>query len=351
MHKLATLRTISELRPIEGAVAIECAVIDGWTVVVKKGEFKPNDMVVFFEIDSWVPTKIAPFLTKTGQSPKVYNGVEGERLRTVKLRGQLSQGLVIPYTTFPEVVQAVHESNLYDLTNPNIDLTEMLGIQKWEPTIPAQLMGMAKGVFPSKLRKTDQERIQNLVDQVFDGGENELAKYEVTIKLDGSSMTVYQLDGEIGVCSRNLNLKLDQEGNTFVDTAKRIGLLDKLSTLGCNIAVQGELMGVGIQGNRENINGRHRFFVFDIWDADKQEYMSPTDRYALCEELGVETVPVLHTDTTLEALGLVDLQSILDFAEGPSLTHKIREGVVFKRVDGQFSFKAISNTFLLKGGN
>lgn len=349
MRKLATLRTISELRPIKGADAIECAVIDGWTVVVKKGEFKPNDTVVYFEIDSWIPTKIAPFLTKAGQDPKVYNGVEGERLRTVKLRGQLSQGLVIPYTAFPEVFQAAQETSLFDFVD--LDLTEMLGIQKWEPTIPAQLIGMTKGNFPSKLHKTDQERIQNLVNRVLDGGENELGEYEVTIKLDGSSMTVYHLDGEVGVCSRNLELKLDQEGNTFIDTATRIGILDKLAALGRNIAIQGELMGEGIQGNREGIKGNHRFFVFDIWDADKQAYFTPVERCALCEELGLQHVPILYTNTTLKAIGLNDLESILKFAEGPSINHKIREGVVFKQVDGQFSFKAINNLFLLKGGD
>lgn len=346
MRKLATLRRISDIRPIEGADAIECAVIDGWTVVAKKNEFKKGDVVVYFEIDSWIPSAIAPFLTKPGQQPQVYNGIEGQRLRTVRLRGQLSQGLAMPYTAFPEIVHLVDH---FDPANP-IDLTEVLGIQKWEPPIPAQLAGVAKGGFPSRLHKTDQERVQNLIDQVFDGGENELAEYEITIKLDGSSMTVYCLDGDVGVCTRNIDLKLDQEGNTFVDTAVRIGILDKLSALGRNIAIQGELMGEGIQGNRENIKG-HQFFVFNVWDADKMQYLSPAECRAFCEELELQHVPVLCTNATLEDIGVTDLESILKFAEGPSLNHKIREGVVFKRVDGQFSFKVISNLFLLKGGN
>jgi RNA ligase (TIGR02306 family) len=347
MRKLASLRTISDIRPIEGADAIECAVVDGWTVVVKKGEFKPGDFVVFFEIDSWIPTTIAPFLTPRGQKPHVYNGIEGERLRTVKLRGQLSQGLVMPITAFPEVVEYMKEVGP-ECSNP-LDLTEILKIQKWEPPIPAQLSGQVKGAFPSRIRKTDQERIQNLLGVVFDGGENENAEYEVTIKLDGSSMTVYYLDGEVGVCSRNLNLKLDQEGNTFVDTSKKIGILEKLASLGRNIAIQGELMGEGIQGNRETLKGHH-FFVFDIWDIDNAKYLSPDERYEFCEKFGLLHVPVIHSKITFKDLGLTNLEEMLKFADGPSMKNPIREGVVFKRVDGKFSFKVISNLFLLKGG-
>jgi RNA ligase (TIGR02306 family) len=93
-RKMATIRRIDEIRPIEGADAIEAAVVGGWVVVIKKGEFKAGDLAVYLEIDSWVPHEIAPFLSK-GQEPREYNGVKGERLRTVKLRGTTSQGLLL----------------------------------------------------------------------------------------------------------------------------------------------------------------------------------------------------------------------------------------------------------------
>jgi RNA ligase (TIGR02306 family) len=93
-RKMATIRKIDEIRPIEGADAIEAAVVGGWVVVIKKGEFKAGDLAVYLEIDSWVPHEIAPFLSK-GQEPREYNGVKGERLRTVKLRGTTSQGLLL----------------------------------------------------------------------------------------------------------------------------------------------------------------------------------------------------------------------------------------------------------------
>ena len=95
MRKLATIRKIDEIRPIPNADAIECAVVGGWTVVIKKGDFNPGELVIFAEIDSWVPTTIAPFLSK-GNEPHEYNGIKGERLRTVRLRNTLSQGLLLP---------------------------------------------------------------------------------------------------------------------------------------------------------------------------------------------------------------------------------------------------------------
>jgi RNA ligase (TIGR02306 family) len=322
-RKLASIKRVTEVRPIVGADAIECAIVGGgWPVVVKKGEFHAGDLGLYLEIDSWVPYELAPFLCK-GKEPREFNGVKGERLRTIKLRGQISQGLLLPA---PEA------------SADGDDLTGQLGIQKWEKPIPANLAGQIKGNFPSWIRKTDQERVQNLDGAVCWGDE-----YEITAKLDGSSMTVWFKDGEMGVCSRNIDLKMDQEGNAFVDAAKRLlgALLPPV-----NIAIQGELMGPGVQGNREGFS-EHRFFVFDVWDIDEQRYWKPEDVRALCHAQGLSHVPVLVESFTLEGLGIESIESALRYAEGGSINHAVREGVVFKRVDGRFSFKAISNVFLL----
>ena len=100
MRKMATIRKIDSIRPIPGADAIECAIVGGWTCVVKKGEYTVGDLAVYLEIDSWVPTELAPFLSK-GKEPRVFDGIKGERLRTVKLRGQLSQGLLLSLGVLP----------------------------------------------------------------------------------------------------------------------------------------------------------------------------------------------------------------------------------------------------------
>jgi RNA ligase (TIGR02306 family) len=365
MRKLATIRKISEINPIPGADAIEVATVGGWKVVVKRGEFSVGDLAVYIEIDSWVPHELAPFLSK-GQEPRVYNGVLGERLRTVKLRGQVSQGLLI-------AISAVYgKIGPIDIQEGR-DITDLLGIQKWEAEIPASLAGQVQGPFPSWIRKTDQERCQNLVTEIFE--ENAGAKYEVTIKLDGSSMTVFArgtvdesdpslVQMESGVCSRNLWLKVNEENanNTLVSVAVKsdlLGILEDMARNGDgNFAVQGEIMGPGIQGNRENLK-THQFFVFDIQNVDEGAYLDPGARSLLMLDLHargvnpemVKHVPIVaHSAELLDTLGIKNVEDLLKFADGKSLNHQVREGLVFKRIDGGSSFKAISNQFLLKGG-
>lgn len=323
-RKLASIKRITEIRPIEGADAIECAIVGGgWPVVVNRGDFQEGQLAVFLEIDSWCPYELAPFLSK-GKEPREFNGVKGERLRTIKLRGQISQGLLLP---IPELLD----------TEEGTDVTDELGIQKWERPIPAQLQGQMRGSFPSFLRKTDQERIQNLDGKVCWDDE-----FEITTKLDGSSMTMYWHEGQFGVCSRKIDLKLDQVGNTFVDVAKKV--IGEL-IFPDEIAIQGELMGPGIQGNRENLPA-HDFFVFDVFNINEQSYYTPHEVRGFCKNYSLNHVPVLGV-SDLRAIGIDSIESALAYAEGPSLSNPVREGVVFKRVDGKFSFKAISNKFLL----
>lgn len=156
-RKMATIRRIDAINPIENADAIEVATVGGWKVVCQKGLYKAGDLVVYCEIDSWIPTEVAPFLSK-GQEPHEYNGVKGERLRTVRLRGQISQGLLLP---FSEIIETWDDGVLLsneDLYNEGEDVSEILGIQKYEPPIPACLAGEVKGLFPSFIPKTDEER-------------------------------------------------------------------------------------------------------------------------------------------------------------------------------------------------
>src|SRR5690606_31209935 len=210
----------------------------------------------------------------------------------------------------------------------------------------------------SFIKKTDQERCQNLVAEIFG---NEGAKrhiYEVTTKLDGASVTFYHMDGEIGACTRNLELKLNDENasNAIVRVLFDSTLNVVLPRLG-NVAIQGEIMGPGIQGNREKLS-RPKFFVFDIQNLDSGEYFTSKERLLIMDrliELGVDTaiidhVPVFSTASTLDDLCVSYINSLLALADGPSLVNAVREGLVFKRNDGRFSFKAISNAFLVKEG-
>ena len=326
MRKLASIRRIAGVRPIPEADAIECVTVDGWDVVTKKGEFQVGDLAIYLEIDSWVPTALAPFLSK-GKEPKEFNSVKGERLRTVKLRSQLSQGLLLPYATLGRIAQEGEE------------VTEELGIQKWEKPINPQLAGLAKGNFPDFIPKTDQERIQNCKHILEDREE----QYEVTIKLDGSSFTAYHRDGVFGVCSRNLELK-PSETNAFWQVANKYLLNEFLPLMG-NYAIQGELVGPGIQGNQEQLKELD-LYVFDVFDIDTQTYLSAEERYEFVDELCLKHVPVVFVSSEAPAT----LEEVLKLAEGPSLNPKAnREGLVFKSTrNPELSFKAISNSWLLK---
>lgn len=340
-RKLASVRRISAVTPIEDADLIELVRIDGWQCVAKKGEFAAGDLCVYFEIDSFLPVRPEfEFLRKT--SFQKMGDKEGFRIKTVKIRNQLSQGLALPVSILGKNVPV-----------QGADVTEMLGVLKWDPPVPAQLAGTAKGFFPGFIPRTDQERCQNLEQEIFVDNINSF--YEVTIKLDGSSATFYHRDGDIGVCSRNLELKINDENanNSLVRMLLDSGLATVLPRFG-NIAVQGELMGPGIQKNREGLSATH-FYIFDIFMIDEQRYATPDERRELVDRildqgvLNVNHVPIVESQANLlETFGIDNIGALLKFAEGKSINHPVREGLVFKRMDGKFSFKAISNDYLLK---
>lgn len=351
MRKLATIRRIEEINPIPNADAIEVATVGGWRVVVKKGEFAVGDLAVYCEIDSWIPHDLAPFLSK-GNEPKEYNGVRGERLRTIRLRGQLSQGLLLPRHVALDKYNTKYTDMGYwsveiGEINEGMDVTDLLGIQKFEPPIPAQLAGEVLGMFPSAVPKTDQERIQNLSAELatWQGME-----FEVTEKLDGTSCTFYlDADGELHVCSRNLDLKRNPD-NTLWKIAERLNIASQMATCGLlGHAIQGEVIGEGIQGNKYSINRGQEFYVFDIYDVKNGRYLPSNERFELCVKLGLCHTPILDAALVMNQT----VETLLEMAEGKSVLNPKteREGLVFKCTsDTSIHFKAISNKFLLKSG-
>lgn len=335
MRKMASIRKIDAIGPIDGADTIEVATVGGWKVVVKKGEFAVGDLAVYCEIDSWIPTKLAPFLSK-GKEPREFEGINGERLRTVKLRGQLSQGLLL---NLDDVIPETHSFGEGD------DVSEYLNIIKWEMAIPAQLAGQVKGNFPTEIPKTDQERIQNLVEAIRAAKDAGLT-FELTEKLEGSSMTVYRIRGEFGVCSRNLDLKRD-ENNAFWATAIAEDIDAKMQAVDefWDFAIQGELIGPGIQGNIYKLS-KPEFRVFDVYNIQSGLYLHPIQRRTLINQMGLKHVPFLAMN---KDLGTGEVDYILEWAEGKSALNdkQEREGIVFKEMRGGMTFKAISNKYLL----
>lgn len=358
MRQLVTIRTVKELVPIDGADRIELAKVDGWQMVVSKGEFKAGDRGVMFEIDSVLPADDERF---------AFMEQRKFRVRTIKLRGQLSQGLFMPLSKFPEAVAySLGASMVQDTLGEN--LADLLRVQKYEPPVP--IAGQQKGNFPTHLvPKTDQERIQNIPDVLF---EREAGEFEITEKLDGTSCTFYwhnpyltyaqcppdDWEGpEFGACSRNWEMDLDDD-NVYATLWRELDMQKKLRELRRNIAIQGEIIGPRIQGNKYK-RAKQEFYVFDMYDIDEQRYLWPVERIKLAYQLELSHVPHLpHILETSKLTGITprfDLESVLDAADGKSqLFDTPREGLVFKhhgRKDGSqapLSFKAISNKWLLK---
>ena len=331
-RKLASVVKIADIQPIVGADAIMVASVKGWKVVVKVNEYKVGDLAVYYEIDSFLPIRPQfEFLRKS--SFKRMGSSEGFRLKTIRLRGQISQGLLTP---IPE-----------GITNPKEgdDLTEALDIVKYEPPIPAQLAGKIKGTFPSFIPKTDEIRIQNFESEVGFSPVGERAY--VTEKLDGTSFTCYFNNGVFGVCGRNWELS-ETDDNSLWRMAKVLELKDKMTKHGKNIALQGELIGAGINGNLYGMSD-HKLYFFTGYDIDKGRRMFFDELEWVLFGLQLQMVPVL------EKYGFVIpnegniVDYMLKYAEGKSVLNMEvdREGVVVRGLEREFSFKAISNTYLL----
>jgi RNA ligase (TIGR02306 family) len=328
MRHLATIQRIKALEPIEGADAILKATVLGWQLVVKKGEFAVGDLCVYCEIDSLMPER-----------PEFeFLQARGMRVRTIRLRGQVSQGICFPLSILPQGTEITEGA----------DVTEMLGIIKYEAPIPASLAGVAKGGFPSFIPKTDETRIQ-VLQELLDKYQGEPCF--ITEKLDGSSVTYYLRGGEFGVCSRNLEL-LETPDNTLWKVARELDIENKLRATGQNLALQGELIGEGVQGNKYRLRGQQVFF-FNVFNIDQYKYLDFAEWLRFTKELDLSPVPVLHDQFPLPN----SIPELVQLSAGRSALFDVhREGIVIRplteRQDmiGRVSFKAISPDFLLKFG-
>jgi len=339
-RNLVSFVTISSVLPIPGADRIELIKMEEnfWQCVSKKGEFNIGDRAVYFEIDSGLPIDDKRFEFFPDSSIKrLENETKVYRLRTIRLRKTLSQGLVLPLSLFDELAGDLGEKSLSDILN----------VQLWEPPQKGN-PGEPKGNFPNFIRKSDQERIQNLPDFFYAYKNTE---FEVTEKLNGSSLTVYYCDGVMSVCSRNLDLK-EEAGGHFWDTALKYNIKEGLNILKKNIGIQGEIVGPKIQKNPYGLEWK-KLFIYNIFDIDEQKYMGKQDRLKTIGELIVAcdkevlSVPEIYTGKILDDYNTID--DLINFADGKSALDSSvnREGIVCKSLCGYVSFKVISNNYLL----
>ena len=335
-RKLASIQTILSLSPIVGADAILLAKVLGWELVVKKTEFQVGDRCVYFEIDSVLP--IAQWNDHLRKEPN-----KPLRIKTIRLRGQLSQGLAMPLSIIP--------TGEYEMGQ---DVTTLVGVTKYEPVVPAHLSGMAKGNFPEFLHKTDETRLQS-EPRVLDEAISKGLVLVGTLKMDGTSFTAYRRDDEFGVCSRNLDLK-ETEGNAHWRMARKLKLEEILRSEPRNLSIQGEICGPSIQANRLGLS-ESKLYLFNLFDIDAGKYLSHTELSAFAEKHMLNMVPTVYRLDFGGVVGPRDVNHLLDIANNLNYDNGTpAEGIVWRSMcetysdvlKGRMSFKTISNRFLEK---
>lgn len=333
VRKLVSFKIIEKIKPIENADAIELVCFGGWQVVVKKDEFKVGDKVIYFEIDSLLPKGVEQFAFLVDKSSKKAlnekgNEVEGHVLKTIRLRGAISQGLVLSPKDFDKELNTQEDLEKYFYNE--------LGVFKYEKPIP--LDSAIIGNYPSFTPKTDSERVQNLSDEILHKLK-EKGPWIATEKVDGTSSTWWRDEnGTIHVASRNYEIALTKDSVHF-HLIKKYKLDEILEP---NEIIKGEIVGEGIQKNPLKIQGK-KLLIFE-WISPYRELPKEL------EELKVKEYDLPFPETVEEAVAQAyGLKSLLNpnvQAEGIVWWNKEKE--LFEELDFRPNFKAINNKYLLK---
>jgi RNA ligase (TIGR02306 family) len=343
MRKIASVVVVDDITPILKADAIELARIGGWQCVVKKGTFQPGDRGVYLEIDAVPPdTPVFRWLWQPkdpGPEPAPRPG--SFRIRTMRLRGCLSQGLLMPLADLRDV-DGIADAAVGD------DVSDRLGIVKFEPPPPAGAGGY-RAPFPTAVPKTDEVRVQAM-PAVLD--ELHGMPWVATLKCDGTSATFVVIDGALHCCSRNQSV-VDDGGSFYWHVARSLGIDGILAET--TLAIQGEIVGPGIQKNPMGLPEK-TLRVFSVFDTQTGRFFSDAQMRAFCERTGLTPVPIVDGGDAFDE----SIASLLAKAEGLyEGTNNQREGIVVRprdadvwsaQLQGRLSFKAISNRFLLAEG-
>ena len=389
-RKLASIVEIEKCEPIPNTDRLSVATMKGkgWQVVVGRDEFKPGSLCVYFEIDSFLNPNderyeflrercLRRFVSKGGNVVR-----EGIRIKTIKLRGVVSQGLLMPLDKFPEVLARVTNKIVLGdgsdtiavsaeegggcIIQPLIgaDVTSILGVEHYDevreqiqPALGNPISADAMGPFPALIPKTDEERIQNLGDwfETMKG-----RRWQVTVKHDGTSCTIAYSPSidenySVVVCSRNQRLKpITASGKepVYWQMARKYDIPGKALTYlainGKEIAFQGEVVGPGIQSDR-NKEKDHEFRCFRIWNITDQTWFSPMATEKICKDYDIPHVQIVERSFPFFD-EITTMEEALKFAEGKTAEGNEREGVVLKTVDNlpYASFKIVSNRYLMK---
>ena len=344
MRKLASIQRIWKIEPIDGADRIELAHVLGWQCVVNKGQFREMDLAVYFEVDSFLPVASEfEFLRATSYRKTDIMG-EGFRLRTMKFRGQISQGLLVPVSAFPLIPADVELGT---------DVTELLGVKKWEIEERITTGGTMIGTLPYDIPHTDETRVQAEPRLI-----NEFAglDYYISTKMDGSSHSVGIDENGFHVTGHNYEYK-DDGNSPFYELVKSKGMQEKMEAFAAEnnlrvFTIQGELCAPGIQKNRLKLT-KPAWYVFTIRENGKRVGLKRM--LEICEILGLESVPIEEVGTDLPAK-YPTVEALLERADGNYPKGGKKEGIVIRPTEPVYcelirealSMKVVSNKYLLK---
>lgn len=344
MRKLASIQRIWKIEPIDGADRIELAHVLGWQCVVNKGQFQPMDTAVYFEIDSFLPVRDVFEFMRSSSYKKTDIMGEGFRLRTMRFRGQISQGLLLPVSQFPEIPK---DADVGD------DVTELLGVRKWEIEERATTGGTVIGTLPYDIPHTDETRVQEEPEliQAFAGLE-----YYISTKMDGSSHSIGIDENGFHVTGHNYEYK-DDGSSSFYKLVKareyQAKMEDYMKVLDLKtLTIQGELCAPGIQQNRLRLT-KPEWYVFTIRENGKRVGLKRM--LQICEALDITPVPIEEVDTDLPSK-YPTVEALLVRADGEYPNGGKKEGIVIRPTEPVFcplisaslSMKVVSNKYLLK---
>ena len=344
MRKLASIQRIWNIEPIEGADRIELAHVLGWQCVVNKDQFQPMDIGVYFEIDSFLPIRPEFEFMRTSSYKKTDIMGEGFRLRTMRFRGQISQGLLLPLSQFPEIPADAEIGT---------DVTELLGVRKWEIEERATTGGTVIGNLPYDIPHTDETRVQEEPEliQAFAGLE-----YYISTKMDGSSHSIGIDENGFHVTGHNYEYK-DDGASSFYELVKARGYREKMEAFAREngltaLTIQGELCAPGIQRNRLRLT-KPEWYVFTIRENGKRVGLKRM--LEVCAALGMEHVPIEEVGVDLPSK-YPTVEALLERADGDYPNGGKKEGIVVRPTEPVFcplisaslSMKIVSNKYLLK---
>jgi RNA ligase (TIGR02306 family) len=335
--KLASIEKIISVEKHPNADALDLVKVLGYEAIVKKDSYKVGDLCVFIQPDTVLPD--APWAS--------FYKAKSSRVKAIKLRNVWSMGIVESLSILGNVPQDIDP---IDENHIGYDVAGILGVTKYEPPLPRDLN--AKGNMPYGIFKTDEERYQNLREIPYG------TTVDVTLKIDGSSMTVFAKKAPIeagyhtGICSRSLELKADCE-NKYTIVAKQLDLFNKLQAYclehNISLALRGEMYGNGIQNFQHNPHAKKplSFALFAVLNLDTLKYEGPDSPHyfeKVGAALGIETVPIIEKAVELTPELIKKYDEGIDRLEGESF-----EGVVIK-CSGGFSFKIINKAYDAKKG-